>query len=111
MEASTGLKKVFEEQKIAMLEEKYQNLVTKILSQGGVLKNEHIHFDEEAFEQVNQDNNVSSSKTQQKRKWKEVREEKLESEDLTKIPKRKKKLFFKSLQKVSTPEEGFSLWK
>jgi hypothetical protein len=53
-----GLKKVYEENRIKDLEEKYSNLVSYVLKNGGVLENGHVRFHEETFEKINQDKEV-----------------------------------------------------
>lgn len=54
------------------MEEKYNNVVSYVLKNGGILDNAHIYFDEEAFEEANQNKEVVSDK---KRKYKELDKE------------------------------------
>lgn len=66
-----GLKKVYEENRIKDLEEKFKHVVSYVLKNGGVLEDGHVRFHEETFETTNQDKEVPNMR---KRKWREVQE-------------------------------------
>lgn len=98
---------MFEARKISSLERKHQNLVSYVLGQGGVLNNGHIHFDKEIFEKNYQNHEISSSRTQQKRKWMEVREEELKDDGLRKKYKKKEILSLIAYKKCQRQKKAF----